>query len=92
MLVRMVAPELLLAKAWQDLLVALGDLPGIRELAWKDRVEWTLIHSLFADMGGFVLRGNTGRESEALEMTDIGFRPNSAASEAILPLQDTKGG
>jgi hypothetical protein len=43
-------------------------------------------------MGGFVLRGNTGREPEALEMTDIGFRPNSAVSEALLPLQDTERG
>lgn len=92
MLVTMIAPELLLAKAWQDLTAALVDLPAMRELASQDRVEWTLTHSLLANMGGFVLRGNTGPEPEALEMTDIGLRPNSAASEAPLPLPGTESG
>jgi hypothetical protein len=54
MLAMMIAPELLLAKAWQDLMVALAGLPAMRELASQDRVEWTLTHSAFADMGGFV--------------------------------------
>jgi hypothetical protein len=64
----------------------------MRELASQDRVEWTLTHSLFVDIGGFVLRANTGRKPEALEMTDIGFRPNSAASKALLPLHDAESG
>jgi len=88
----MIAPELLLAKAWQDLMVALADLPAMRELASQDRVEWTLTHSLLANMGGFVLRGNTEPEPEALEMIDIGFRPNSAVNEALLLLPGTERG
>jgi hypothetical protein len=61
-------------------------------LTSQDRVERTLTHSLFADMGGFVLRGNSEPEPEALEMTGIGFRPNSTASESLSLLQDTGRG
>jgi hypothetical protein len=88
----MIAPELLLAKAWQDLMVAYANLRAMGELASQDETEWTLTHSLFADMGGFVIRGNTEHEPEALKMTDIGFRPNITASEALLPVQDTERG
>ncbi|PVH80741.1 hypothetical protein DL98DRAFT_515134 [Cadophora sp. DSE1049] len=69
----MLAPELLLAKAWQDLTVAHSDLPLLQRFSRIDEVEWTLTHSLFADMGGFVIRGNTGQEATALGKSAIDF-------------------
>ncbi|KAH8796467.1 hypothetical protein BGZ57DRAFT_8100 [Hyaloscypha finlandica] len=69
MILTMLAPEFVLSKAWEELAVAQTDLKALQELAGKDGTEWTLTHSLFANMGGFVIRGNTGQELQALEKT-----------------------
>jgi len=69
MIVTMLAPELVLSKAWEELVVAQSDLKALQKLAGEDGTEWTLTHSLFANMGGFVIRGNTGQELQALEKT-----------------------
>jgi hypothetical protein len=70
MVVTMLAPELVLSKAWEDLAVAQSDLKALQKLAGEDGTEWTLTHSLFANMGGFVIRGNMGQELEHLDKTD----------------------
>jgi hypothetical protein len=67
MIVTMLAPELVLSKAWEDLAVAQSDLKALQKLAGEDGTEWTVTHSLFANMGGFVIRGNTGQELQALD-------------------------
>jgi hypothetical protein len=69
MILTMLAPEFVLSIAWEELAVAQTDLKALQELAGKDGTEWTLTHSLFANMGGFVIRGNTGQELQALEKT-----------------------
>ncbi|CZR67416.1 uncharacterized protein PAC_17315 [Phialocephala subalpina] len=56
MLVVILAPEILIAKYWGDL-VSARDVPvEIREFAVKDEVPWTTSHAFFANMGGFALR------------------------------------
>jgi hypothetical protein len=55
MIVTMLAPELVLSKAWEDLAVAQSDLRALQKLAGEDGTEWTVTHSLFANMGGFVI-------------------------------------
>ena len=67
MILTMLAPEFVLSKAWEDLAVAQSDLKALQKLAGEDGTEWTLTHSLFANMGGFVIRGNTGHELRALD-------------------------
>ncbi|PMD66117.1 uncharacterized protein K444DRAFT_580867 [Hyaloscypha bicolor E] len=52
MIVTMLAPELVLSKAWEDLVVAQSDLKALQKLAGEDGTEWTVTHSLFANMGG----------------------------------------
>ncbi len=73
----MLAPELILGNSWGNLAVAKSDLPALLDLAASDGVEWSLTHSMFADMGGFIMVGNTGQESEVLEKTDIALSANS---------------
>lgn len=68
-MVTTIAPELLLAKAMQDLGSAQVDLTALQRIASEDGVPWSLTHSLFADMGGFVVTEgmpeviNEGKES-----------------------------
>lgn len=58
MLTTAVAPEVLISKNLGDLLDIKADLPRLRELAKEDGVPWSRTRSLFANMGGFVIRGN----------------------------------
>jgi hypothetical protein len=90
MIVTMLAPELVLSKACEDFVVARSDLKVLQDLSTLDDVEWTLTHSLFADMGGFVIRGNTGQEPSALNKTDIETHPESVV-EQMTPLQQIPG-
>lgn len=50
------APEVLLTKYLLDIWEAKKDLEKFQELAAEDGVEWTLAHSLFANMGGFIFK------------------------------------
>jgi hypothetical protein len=56
MLVTVLAPEILLAKNVGDLTAVKLDLKELQDWAAKDGVPWTRTHSLFANMGGFVIR------------------------------------
>ncbi|KFY15126.1 hypothetical protein V491_05772 [Pseudogymnoascus sp. VKM F-3775] len=71
MLVTVIAPELLLFIATSRFLYAREQHPNIKKLADADGVPWTLAHTTFADMGGFAVRGSSGRigkESPTLEI------------------------
>ncbi|KAF8857200.1 hypothetical protein BDZ45DRAFT_436793 [Acephala macrosclerotiorum] len=56
MLATVIAPEYLLMKNWGDLVLAKENLFQLHQLAAEDNVPWSLSHTLFADMGGFVIR------------------------------------
>jgi hypothetical protein len=54
MIITMLAPELVLSIASQDYSVAKDDLKELQKLSAADGTEWTMTHSYFANMGGFV--------------------------------------
>lgn len=72
MVATILAPELVLSKAWEDLFVAKDGLAELQRLSLEDGTEWTLAHSLFANMGGFFLRENANRGTEASTITRQG--------------------
>jgi hypothetical protein len=72
MLATMVAPEILLAKACGDLSDAKLNLNELQEFAVLDEVPWTLVHSLYANMGGFVIRSNIGSGGGMRDQNDAG--------------------
>ncbi|KFY75353.1 hypothetical protein V499_04666 [Pseudogymnoascus sp. VKM F-103] len=61
MLYTVLAPEVLLLYAVARLVSAWEQHPEIKAFADADRVPWTLAHTTFADMGGFVVRGRSDR-------------------------------
>jgi hypothetical protein len=56
MMITVLAPEVLITLNAGHLLAALATLSQIQKYATLDGVPWTLTHSLFANMGGFVVR------------------------------------
>jgi hypothetical protein len=56
MLFTVLAPEFLLAKSITDLEAVDSSITQLQELAAQDGVPWTRVHSLFANMGGFVIK------------------------------------
>ena len=56
MLLTLVAPEILIGLALSQFVAARHGQDTMQEFACEDGVGWTLEHSHFADMGGFVIR------------------------------------
>lgn len=56
MLFTILVPELTMGKALGDLVDARASMKEIKAQADEDGVDWTVTHSLFADMGGFAVR------------------------------------
>ena len=55
MLGTVLAPELVLAKAMDNLCGSRKMTKSMRAFAREDNVQWTTTHSLYADMGGFAI-------------------------------------
>jgi hypothetical protein len=60
MLTTIIAPELLVSKSLEDLLVTKENFEIMTRMAREDEVPWSRTHVLFANMGGFVIRCNAG--------------------------------
>jgi len=58
MCITILAPEALVSLNLGQLVDAMATTAEIRSFAEEDHVPWTLTHSLFANMGGFVIREN----------------------------------
>ncbi|KAK1764579.1 hypothetical protein QBC33DRAFT_457146 [Phialemonium atrogriseum] len=56
MLFTLLVPEFTMGKALGDLLDARASMKEIKAQADEDGVDWTVTHSLFANMGGFAVR------------------------------------
>jgi hypothetical protein len=56
MLTTAIAPELLISKSLEDLLAYRFSFKDLSQLAQEEEVPWSGTHSLFANMGGFVIR------------------------------------
>jgi hypothetical protein len=63
MIITVIAPEITLAYAVGGLVKARIQQKSMRPFAEEDGVEWTLTHSIFANMGGFVIRFGTSMVS-----------------------------
>ena len=55
MLTTVLAPEVILTKALTDYVEAKDIAKAMQVFAKEDDVQWTMTHSFFADMGGFVV-------------------------------------
>ena len=64
MLLTLLAPEYIMARAFVDFVTARSGEKRMQELAVADGVEWTRTHAFFANMGGFVVRFNALVEEE----------------------------
>ena len=80
MLATAIAPELLLGKAYGDLQDAKSNLRDLKKYAEIDEVPWSLTHSLFANMGGFVIRWNAGRIAANSSLVDGAYQTISEDS------------
>ena len=75
MLVTVLAPEILLAKNVGDLTAVKLDLEKLQDWAAQDGVPWTRTHSLFANMGGFVIRRSSPERAVATTFPETGTVP-----------------
>jgi hypothetical protein len=60
MLLTMVAPEFVIGRACVDRVQAKRYLQELLKFAKDDHVPWTLAHTYYANMGGFVVRSRVG--------------------------------
>jgi hypothetical protein len=95
MLLTLVAPEILIGLALSQFVAARHGRDMMQEFASEDGVEWTLEHSHFADMGGFVVRfpedpGETKPTAAMPEKKDPPAAPSesSTVGDAIPSLED----
>jgi hypothetical protein len=72
MLATALAPEVLLAKYLGDLSDAKANLRELQRLADQDGVPWAITHSLFANMGGFVIRSHVPERVKGQKDTQTG--------------------
>lgn len=56
MIITMIAPEYIIGIACVELLSAMEAHQKLRKFALEDQVPWTLTHTYYANMGGFVIR------------------------------------
>ncbi|KFX97833.1 hypothetical protein V490_02600 [Pseudogymnoascus sp. VKM F-3557] len=71
MLVAVMAPEFLLYNAAHRLYYAWERHPKLKDMADADQVPWTLAHTTFASMSGFVVRGGSSRVGKELLVPGI---------------------
>jgi len=63
-LVTVLAPELIISIAWDQLRIAKKVKQELTRQVAKDEVPWSLVHSHYAAMGGFIIRYNMSSEGE----------------------------
>jgi hypothetical protein len=81
MLLTLVAPEILIGLALSQFVAARHGRDKMQELASEDGVEWTLEHSHFADMGGFVIAFSDASEARSSTGDSKLDTPSAAATE-----------
>lgn len=86
MLITIIAPEVILGKAWGDMDDAKVDLKDLQRFAEEDDVPWSMTHSLFANMGRFVIRFNVDRLAKYVN--DIATQTTNPEQGAEIQGQD----
>jgi hypothetical protein len=89
MVATILAPELILGKAVGDFVAARRHRRKMRPLAARDGVPWSLNHSYYAQMGGFVVRARTAAITVAVD-SDPGneINSNKAADSEVQPVAE----
>lgn len=64
MAITILAPEVLITLNTGQLISAMMTTERLKSYASMDGVPWTLTHSLFANMGGFVVREYTPERAD----------------------------
>jgi hypothetical protein len=85
MLITVLAPELLIAKGWDDITGAWSTHGKLRQFAKEDGVPWTMTHTLLANMGGFVIRSQQNKRTESRLKRDDTKPDDSDAIQAVVP-------
>ena len=70
MVITLLAPEVVMAKALEDLFSAMVSRKCMTVWAKRDEVPWTVGHSFFADMGGFAVRFKSDAMTAKLEISN----------------------
>jgi hypothetical protein len=63
MVITMIAPEVIIGMAYYDYLLAKENLRDLKGFASEDDAPWTLTHSYFANIGGFVIQSGPLEDS-----------------------------
>jgi len=90
----MLAPEFILGKAIGDFFAAKSLRKKKEKYATEDKVEWSLSHSFFADMGGFrvIARGEMPQQEEEEEQQENSAQQGVDQQDSQnLNVQVTKG-
>jgi hypothetical protein len=78
MVLTVLAPEVIIAVAYNDLLAAKADHELLLMRANKDNISWSWIHTYYANMGGFVIRkkddNNDARGGDTYNMHHLSGR------------------
>jgi hypothetical protein len=85
MLITVLAPELLIAKCWDDIIGAWRTHGKLRQFAEEDGVPWTMTHTLLASMGGFVIRSQRNKRTESRLKGGDSKPDDNDAIKAVVP-------
>lgn len=80
MVLTILAPEMIVCLWADNLAHSKSELSRLKEFADLDGVPWSLTHSRFADMGGFVLRG-TWRQTDTRATPSLEARSSTSTME-----------
>ena len=81
MLTTLIAPEIVLGKALSDVAAAKIILKELQKLAEEDGCQWSLTHPMFANMGGFVIRWDIGKQATETKQIDAGTQTESDSTQ-----------
>lgn len=95
MLITVIAPEYLLFTGVNGLAAADTNFAAFQKLAMEDGVPWTLGHSIFAGMGGFVIKGRSAAKATVdsdIELSELRLIGTEIGPEAnSYPMSNTRG-
>jgi hypothetical protein len=89
MLITVLAPELLIAKGWDEIIGAWRTHGKLRQFAKEDGVPWTMTHTLLANMGGFVIRSQQDKRTESRLKGNDAKPDDNDAIEAVEEVTST---
>ncbi|KAL5088951.1 hypothetical protein Trisim1_006097 [Trichoderma cf. simile WF8] len=76
----LIAPEFLTTFTAKKMLGTKKNVEGLKKLAIKDQVEWTLSHTILADIGGIVIKF----PDADIAIGDENSSPNTSSSGSLL--------